>query len=283
MKNKNYFNKIMLNLGLKKEKIGLALGGGGAKGFAHFPIINGILENNIKIDYVSGTSIGAIIGAYFCLHGEVNSWFDKLQGFRNRDWLKFLDISFKTKNSVVKGKEFEKYLKTIFGNKTFDDLKIPFIVTVTNLKTGELEYINSGKLIDAIIASSAYPGIFPASKIRNNYYVDGGVLDNLPFKILEEKKMDKIIAVSLSKMIEEPIKIKDCNNSKDILLRVNQIRNNYIHQLKYSLNENIFLLEPNVVPKFADTWNVLDKKDRIQLGIDEFNANKVKLLNWLRV
>ena len=268
----------------RKKKVGLALGGGGAKGFAHFPIVNEMVYQGVKFDYVSGSSAGAIVGAYLCLNGEVESLFNEVIDLKYKDWIALLDLSYRKNKSFVKGEKFKAYLEGFFGDKTFADLKIPFVVTVVNLDSGELEYISKGRLIDAIMASSAYPGVFPVCKIDGRNYVDGGLIDNLPYRVLFEKGMDKVVAVNLSRIFDEKFKVANVDNMSEVLFRVEQISKDYISKLVYfdvSQNENLFVFEPNLRKGFRHTWNLVDRAANVRLGENEYKRRKKDFFKWL--
>lgn len=193
------------------KKIGLALGGGGAKGFAHIGVLRALEELEIKIDIVSGTSIGAVIGALHC--SGLNSFEIELL-IKQSPWKKFIDFNF-PKKGFVKGDKFENYLRYILDSKTFSDLKKPFFVTSTDILNSQEVIFNKGDLVKAVRASISIPGIFNPVGLNNRVLVDGGVLDNLPFKLLKENGAKKIIAVNLKKgEIKEKVYESASLNSK---------------------------------------------------------------------
>jgi NTE family protein len=161
-----------------KYRTGIVLSGGGARGFAHLGVLQALNEADIFPDIVSGTSAGALTGALYCDgHSPreilsimiLQSKLDYMRPIVPRDGL--LQIS-----GVVK--LLESHLKA----KMFDELKLPLIVCATDLNNGKAVYISKGELITAIIASSSIPVLFKPVVINKIYYVDGGVLDNLPVK-----------------------------------------------------------------------------------------------------
>ncbi len=167
----------------EKYKTGIVLSGGGARGFAHLGVIQALNEADIFPDIVSGTSAGALAGALYCDGHSPNeilkimklqSKLDYMRPTVPRDGL--LQIS-----GVVK--LLESHLKA----KTFEELKIPLVVCATDLNNGKSVYISKGELITAVIASSSIPVLFKPVIINKIYYVDGGVLDNLPIKPIQNK------------------------------------------------------------------------------------------------
>jgi NTE family protein len=261
------------------KKIGLALSGGAIRGFASIPIIQKLIEHNIKIDYVAGTSIGGIIGAYYCMYGEVDSFYEDVISLKPKDWVSLMDLSLKLRGSIIKGKSLKEYLKSLFGDKQFSDLKIPLIIPVTNLNTGKTEYINKGKIVDVLMASSAYPGIFPPYRINENYYLDGGILDNLPYKILVKKNIEKIIAVNLTKIQRK----KQINPNKitDVLFRLTEIirENTYIPNV--DTNKKVFVFQPSLRDDVVSTWSIKSIKNKYDAGLKEFNKRKDEFLKWI--
>jgi NTE family protein len=167
----------------KQYRTGLVLSGGGARGFAHLGVLQALNEAGIYPDIISGTSAGAIVGALYCDGHppreilrimKLNSRLDYMRPSLPRDGL--MQIS-----GIV------KILEATLKAKKFEDLKMPLIVTATDLNNGKSVYFSSGDLITSIIASSSIPVLFKPVIIDKIYYVDGGVLDNLPIKPIENK------------------------------------------------------------------------------------------------
>ena len=182
---------------MKEKSIGLALGSGAVRGYAVFPIIKRLKKEDIKISAVSGSSVGALIGAFFALQGEVDTLFEHVKHMSRSDNLKLLDPN-NPKISLFKGKKIKKFLTdNFFGNKTFKDAKIPLYICATDFVKKKPVYITEGKLIDAVMASISIPGLVPPYKIGKNYFVDGGVLDPVPTRPLLEAGYNKVIGISL--------------------------------------------------------------------------------------
>lgn len=269
----NYFKNI------KKQKIGLTLSGGATKGFAIFAIIEKLIEKKIQIDMISGTSVGAIIGAYYSIYGEINSLKEKLLSFNKKDWKKFADFSIKNHVSIIKGEKYFDFLNSIFKNKTFQDCKIPLIICSTNLKTGKIEYFQRGKIIDAIMASSAYPGVFPPYKISSNLYVDGGVLNNLPYEILFENKMDKVIAINLG--LIQKNKNKEYKTLFSVFSRsIDLMIANASKKINYE-NKKLFIIEPEFARGFNSSWGISNLDEKYKIGLREFKKREEELIKWL--
>ncbi len=193
-------------------KIGLALSGGGAMGAAHIGVLELLDQQKIKVDYISGTSAGAIVGLLYCDGGIelINIFLNELedQGLLSRATLLI------RRNETIFSK-IKTVLRGVITAKDFADLKINFCCVATDLVTGEPVVLDSGDPVAAVMASAAYPGVFPSQKIKGKVYIDGGLTKNLPAGILKEHGADFIIGSSLYSIP----KIKDV----DLLLEKDKV------------------------------------------------------------
>ncbi len=197
----------------QQMKIGLALGGGGAKGLAHIPMLEVLDELNITPHHVTGTSIGAIMGALYCaglsgnkIRGIIKKMIlpkktslknTSLKKVINKDalkWIDFIDLDFKGKG-ILKGDNFIEFLHDNMGISTFEELKIPLSVVATNYWTGEQVVLNSGELLPAIKASMGLPGVFSPITINNQLLIDGGGVNPVPHDLLTN--CNKVIAIDV--------------------------------------------------------------------------------------
>ncbi|MFW5847038.1 MAG: patatin-like phospholipase family protein [Nanoarchaeota archaeon] len=266
----------------KRKKIGLVLGGGGAKGFAHIGVLKALEENNIQIEAISGTSMGAIIGALYCLGYSPKEIERKIY---ETPWKNLIDIGF-SRRGILKGDKLEKYLRKILDNKKFSDLEKPLFINAIDIKNFEEIIFNKGDLAKAIRASISIPGIFEPVENNKRILVDGGLIDNLPIKVLKDNKTKKILAINL----EENINIKPIYDSANIKQNKEKIPKLseilfksffLIHsrELKFLLNQkDTFILTPNTKEiKFQDFRKI---KQGINLGYSETikNMKKIKKL-----
>lgn len=165
----------------RKYKTGLVLSGGGARGFAHLGVIQALNEAGIFPEVLSGTSAGAIAGALYC------------DGYKPKEILKIMKTDSRLnymrpalpRYGILQISGIVKILEAHLRARTFEDLKIPFFVAATNLNHGRIDYFSKGELIQPVIASSSIPVLFKPVIIGNDSYVDGGVMDNLPVKPIE--------------------------------------------------------------------------------------------------
>jgi NTE family protein len=179
----------------KKLKIGIALGSGGAKGLAHIGVLKVLEKFGFKPDLVASSSMGAVIGAAYCLGMSLEEIEEKGKFILARTNIFNISNFHFFQESFIKAEDIRKIFYEFVGDKTFDDCKIPFMALGLDLESGKEVRITSGKLIDAIEASSAIPGIFPPVFIDEKYLVDGGLLNPTPVDYLREKNMDIIIGV----------------------------------------------------------------------------------------
>jgi len=181
------------------QKIGLVLSGGGTNGFAHIGALKVLDSLNIKFRAIAGCSIGSIIGACYAA-GKTP--LDIEEFVTKRKLHHFLNFSI-SRLGISKTDKLKKSLEKFMSVKSFEELKIPLFINATNLSTGKEVVFSSGELFRAIRASIAVPGIFAPLIIHEDYYVDGGVLDNAPFSILP-KKIKKYVIINVDPY--EPLK-----------------------------------------------------------------------------
>lgn len=182
---------------MKKKKIGLAIGGGAAYGLSAIGVLKALEENCIPIDVISGTSIGAVIGALYASGMKSFNLEDELLG---TEWKELLDFVLPQKG-LVSGKKIENYLRGLLQNKTFEELKIPLYIIAVDIKQGQQIVFNKGDVASAVRASISIPGIFTPVEMEGMILVDGGVLDPVPTDVLKEHS-DMIIAIDFEKEIK---------------------------------------------------------------------------------
>jgi NTE family protein len=183
--------------------IKLALGGGGAKGTSHIGVIRRLQKEGFNIEAVAGTSFGGVVGVFFALGytpDEIEELFAELDqkelyGHSEADGPSLLGLSGVT-----------QWLKEVIGDRTFGDLKIPCILTAADLNSGREILLSEGSLEDAILATIAIPGIFPAKMIGDLELVDGGTLDPVPVAAARSLVSPKtpVVAVVLSTQMGIP-------------------------------------------------------------------------------
>ncbi len=212
---------------------GLSLSGGGARAIIQLGVLQALYEHNIRPSVVAGTSMGAVIGVFIAAGFEPNAIrtiFKKNIETLSFSWLSLLHSRHRSLATLL------NVLKEYIPKNNFESLSLPLYVTVTNLNTGKNEVISSGKLFEFIIASATIPVLFKPKIIDGIFYVDGGVTNNFPARILQGKA-DKIIGVHVNYVATED----SFNGLIDIAERIYQVSmyntvHNKIHLCDYFLD-----------------------------------------------
>lgn len=187
--------KRMVVEGQKRPKVGLALDGGAARGFAHVGVIRALEREKIPIDFIVGTSVGSLVGAIYA---------DKKNSFE-LEWIAFsleekdlFDYTFISPNQgFVRGERLEDFVLKKVSAREIQQLKLPYAAVATDIQNGEVVVLRSGSVARAVRASSSIPGIFIPVRHEGRLLVDGGVLNNLPVDVAHQMGADVVIAVNL--------------------------------------------------------------------------------------
>ncbi len=178
--------------------VGLALGGGGARGLAHVGALKILSQADIKIDYIAGTSIGAMIGAWLALGKSLTELEELCLSFdRSKAWRQFVDIG-NPRYSFLAGQKIKKFVYKIFGRKQFKDCQIPLAIVATDLANGREVVLNQGSIAQAVLASIAIPGLLPPVKYGHSYLIDGGPTNVTPASVAAKMGAKIVIAMDLS-------------------------------------------------------------------------------------
>ena len=183
----------------KKYKAGLVLSGGGTRGFAHLGIIAALHDRGIFPDAISGTSAGAIAGAFLAAGKNPH---DVLEIFKQGSFFKYTKLQI-PRDGLMKLDGLKELITREIPFRNIEDLPIPLFISVSNLNSGEIEYRNSGPLGETVLASSSIPILFAPVEMNGNLFVDGGLLDNIPIEPLK-RDCEQIIVSNIS-----PINPKD--------------------------------------------------------------------------
>lgn len=176
--------------------ISLVLGGGGARGLAHIGVIRWLLENNYRIDSISGCSIGALVGGIYAL-GKLDEFEDWLKAITAVDIFRLLDITL-TSSGLVKGDRIIETLKALTGEKIIEELPIPYTAVASDIINEREVWLSRGPLFDAIRASIAIPLFFAPAQLHGMQLVDGAVLNPVPIAPTFRDRTDLTLAVNLS-------------------------------------------------------------------------------------
>ncbi|QED47427.1 patatin-like phospholipase family protein [Cytobacillus dafuensis] len=179
---------------MQRPRIGLALGSGGARGFAHLGVIRILKEEGIPIDLIAGSSMGAMVGCFYGAGLNIDRLYKLSKAFKRKYYLDFTI----PKMGFIAGKRVKELIRVFTHGKTLEQLELPVSVVATDLMTGEKVVFTKGSIADAVRASISIPGIFVPEKLNGRLLVDGGVVDRVPVSVVKEMGADIIIAVDVS-------------------------------------------------------------------------------------
>ena len=276
----------------KKPKVGLVLSGGGAKGFAHIGVLKVLDSLNIKIDYVAGTSMGAIVGSLYAsgyTGKQLDSLFQSLdfddiindnipraaKTFYERDnsekygvTLPFDKFKVSLPSALSRGQNVYNLLSKLTLHVSeidnFRKLPTPFFCMATNIETGEAVILDKGNLAQAVAASGALPSLFQPVVINDKLLIDGGVTNNYPIDELRAKGMDVIIGVDVQDGLADR---KELSSAPDILLQINNYRT--INDMKLKAKKTDIYIKPDIsnftVISFSEGKNIIDSGENAAL------------------
>lgn len=194
---------------MAKQKVGLVLGGGGARGMAHIGVLKVLERSGIQVDYLAGTSMGGVIAAAYAKGMSAKDIeFEAIKFSKVRHLVSLLDPN-PSRRGFLEGNRVRKYLDTLFGPDTsFENLKIPLILNAVDLNTDKEVAMTKGPLLPAIFGTIAVPGLFPPASRNGHLLIDGGVLNNVPTSHMKPFAADIVIAVDvLTDPIPEPSRV----------------------------------------------------------------------------
>lgn len=268
----------------KDIKVGLVLSGGGAKGLAHIGVLKVIDSLGVKIDYIAGTSMGAIVGSLYASGysaKQIDSLFkdvdfddilnDNLpraaKTFYERDnnekyafTLPFNNYKIKLPSALSRGQNTYGLLSrlTLHVNtvSNFGELPIPFFCIATNIETGNAVVLDQGNLAQAVMASGAFPSLFQPVIINDQVLIDGGVVNNYPVDELRAKGIDVIIGVDVQDGL---MNREQLTSAPDVLLQINNFRT--INDMKDKVNKTDIYIQPDIsnfsVVSFSELKNIV--------------------------
>lgn len=179
-----------------KPKIGIALGGGAARGWAHIGILNALAEMGIKPDIIAGTSIGALVGSAYAngQEKELEAWVRSLTW---KEIVGFLDVSV-VPGGLIEGDKLIDFARSRAPDTDIESLPIPFGAVATELSTGREVWMREGKVLDAVRASISLPGLFKPVRRDGAWLIDGGLVNPVPVSLCRAMGAETVIAVNLN-------------------------------------------------------------------------------------
>lgn len=181
---------------LVRPKIGLALGSGGARGFAHLGVIKALVDEDIPIDLIAGSSMGAMVGCFYATGIDIETLYKFSTVFKRKYYLDFTV----PRMGFVAGNRVKEFIRVFTQDKKIEDLTIPVSVVATDIQKGEKVIFQEGPIAEAVRASISIPGIFVPEKVDGRLLVDGGVIDRVPVSVVKDMGADIIIAVDVSRV-----------------------------------------------------------------------------------
>lgn len=186
----------------QKFPVGFALSGGFIKGFAHLGVMQALLEHDIHPDILSGVSAGALAGVFYADGNEPHRVLDYFAGHKFQDLTKLVI----PKVGLFELGEFIDFLKSNLKAKNLEELRIPLIVTATDLDHGRLVHFHKGSIAERVAASCCMPVLFAPVRIGETHYVDGGLLMNLPVTTIR-RVCEKVVAINVSPLMATKYKM----------------------------------------------------------------------------
>ncbi len=179
------------------KKVGLALGGGGARGLSHIGVLAVLEREHVPVDMIAGTSIGAVVGGLYALRHDAAELRDIALSLAKRRINYWLDPVL-PRSGLAGGHRIEKVLRSLVGEDiTFNDLRLPFACVAADVDTGEEVVLDSGPVWKAIRASATVPVVLEVAEVNGRYLVDGGLVNPVPVSVLQHMGADLIIAVNV--------------------------------------------------------------------------------------
>ncbi len=227
------------------KKLGLALGAGGSRGVAHIGVLRALEEEGITPSYISGSSMGAIIGACYAKGMSIDEMLGAVLKLKTVQLLDPATLPVK-QMGLFKGKKMNAMLLNNIGDIDFSELKIPFTCVANDLLSGKCVTLGEGKVTDAVCASSTIPGVFKPFRLNDMLLIDGGVLCRVPTEQVRAMGAEAVIAVDvLTNTYEERTHIK---NLMSMVFRVYDMMdgNAAAMKKKLTMRENEIWIEPEI-------------------------------------
>jgi NTE family protein len=260
---------------MPRPKIGLALGGGAARGFAHIGVLRVLHENGIVPDVIVGTSIGAVVGGCH-MHGQLDAFEEWARHLTARGVLGYLDISFGG-SGLIGGGRLAARLEETLGDTMIEELPRQFAVIATELGTGHEIWLTRGRMVDALRASYALPGIFTPIRIGGRWLVDGALVNPVPVSAARALGARLVIAVNLnSDLLGHGVTISSHGSDEEDLKAIREQRERPSGLRQFLNPEYLLKLQfmnasssPNVANVMIDAFNIMqDRVTRSRLAGD---------------
>jgi NTE family protein len=260
-------------------KVGLALGGGGARGIAHIAYLNALDELDIKPSIIAGTGVGALAGALYASGLKPDEMIGVLEELDYRRGMKLLNnYSFKDgKYGVLDAIGTEEYLELVMPVKIFDRLYTPLKIVAANYETRQQHIFEEGKVVPALRASMAVPGIFSPIEVDDNVYIDGGCVNPLPFDVIREE-CDVLIAIDVSGHGASEGEISIASTANDLSQCYQILTNMLISEKKKNTKIEVLAQPALEGVQMLDFYNFENILDAVEEEVEEFKIEVAKIL-----
>ncbi len=244
------------------KTLGLALGSGGVRGIAHIGILAALEEAGIKPDYITGCSMGAVVGACYASGMSAKELREIALNLKPRDIVDF-SPAFLSRMALLRSRKVEELLLKYLGHVRIEEMQIPFKCIATDLLSGKLHVFERGRASLAVQASSAVPGIFRPVEFRRKLLVDGGCLCRVPVKLVKDMGADVVVAVDVLTNVSEPI--EKVGSLLGLMLRVFDLMDSQQTLMRSTIEGKVadIVLEPDIVglspysiKDFDKTYNI---------------------------
>ncbi|MBP2071309.1 patatin-like phospholipase family protein [Thermoanaerobacterium butyriciformans] len=266
-----------------RPKVGLILGGGAARGYAHLGVLKKLEEENIPIDFIIGTSIGALIGAIYASGNDLEKIIKDVRDINFLKLIKMLDLNIPQKG-FIKGDKIEKFLSNYIKND-FDELKIPLYAIATDIKHGREIIFSNGPVIKAVRASISIPVVFEPVEFQNTKLVDGSIIDFDAVDLAIKLGADIVIISDVSSNIDIRIFNRSFYNFVNKINRILQNNSRTIYFERYFNSKKIL---PEIITITATTMKLLNNDLYEDNEGEKFNKKvyvikpKVNGIRWYR-
>lgn len=221
---------------MKRPKLGLALGAGGARGFAHVGVLEVLEEAGIPIDAISGSSMGSLVGGFYVTGMEIRYIKMLATNLKRKHWIDFTV----PKMGIVAGDKIHEMIAFLTKGMNIEDANIPFSVVATDIEAAERVVYRSGPIHEAVRASISIPGVFVPHRYEDRLLVDGGVVDRVPISVCREMGVDIVVAVDVG-LFDKTMPVR---NMMDVFFQSIEIMEREI--LRTRMLDADFVIRPDV-------------------------------------
>lgn len=260
------------------KKIGIALGGGGARGLCHIEFIKALDELKLKPSVISGTSIGSIIGSFYAA-GVSGQEMEKLtEEVSLLDIRKMVDINILSNQGLIKGKGVIDFIDKHLPVKKFEELKIPLKIIACDFWSRKEYLFDKGDILPAIRASISIPGIFAPVVINNTVLIDGGIINPVPMNVIR-KDCDILIAIDVTGTNQPPHKNPKPSIFESVTISFQIMESAFVENQIVNYKPEIYIKPKLVNIQIFDFHKNRKIIESVQENIEEFKKQLPKLLN----